>query len=107
MFQKLKDAASVMAASSYLQSKLGDAGKIQNLNLNSLEKTISLSLLLTGEESPLTVNIEKYSITPLSSSHHLFRIEQFSSNKPWLNSIFASYLSDRGFSIPSTVGMML
>ncbi len=106
MFAKLKDAASSAAAKSFLQSKLGAAGDIQELTIDSRAKKVSLTVLLAGESSPVSVEVGGYTIHQESEGAFI-EIQSVQSSRRWVEMLCSAHLYQRKIEIPRMVATLL
>lgn len=82
-----KDSLFVMVVKPHAQEYLGDAGTIQDIRLDSMAKTIEVTVILQGEANPLVAKITSYSITK-SGDYALFSIQKWECRShPWLHTL--------------------
>ncbi len=106
MFSGLKDSLSSTAAKSLLASRIDRYGKLTDLRIRSREKTISVELLLEGEEIPVTLRVERYRITGTSGEHSLV-VEAVSASRPWLQNLLEDLLIEKPLRVPSILLLAL
>jgi hypothetical protein len=106
MFSHLKDSLSSSAAKSLLASRIDRYGKLTDLRIRSREKTISAELLLEGEETPVTLRVERYRITGTSGEHALV-VEAVAASRPWLQNLLEDLLVEKPLPVPSILLLAL
>ena len=102
MFGSLRD--SVIRKT--LNSKIKRFGKMLNLNLDSKNKSITLNVLLAGEESPLKIDIGRYDIVSHDDKYYL-EINDVSTSRLWLNVLAEETLNGEKIEIPSKIAKLL
>jgi hypothetical protein len=76
-----------MVVKPHVQEYLGDADTIQNIRMDSMPKTIEVTVILQGDPTPLVAKISSYSITE-SGDYTLFPIQQWEChNHHWLHTL--------------------
>ena len=106
MFSGLKDSISSSAAKSLLASRIDRYGKLTDLRIRSREKTISVKLILEGEEIPVALRVERYRITGTSGEHSLV-VEAVSASRPWLQNLLEDLLVEKPLPVPSILLLAL
>ncbi len=102
MFGSIKDSLSSTAAKSLLASRIDRYGVLTDLRIRSREKTISAELMLEGEETPVSIRIERYRIDGTSGAH-TFTVEKLTTSRPWLQNLLDDLIVDKPMSVPSIV----
>jgi len=102
MFNGIKDSLASSAAKSMIASRLDRYGKLTDLRIRSREKTISIELLLEGEEIPVRIEIERYRIIGKTGENALI-IEQVSVSRPWLQNLLDDLIVGKPLPVPSVV----
>lgn len=77
-----------------------------NLNLDSKNKSMSLNVLLAGEEAPLEIDIGRYEIVCLDDKYYL-EINDVSTSRLWLNVLVEETLNGEKLEIPSKIAKLL
>lgn len=82
-----KDSLLCMVVKPHVQEYLGDAGTVQDIRLDSMAKTIEVTVSLQGDANPLVAKITSYSIAE-SGDYALFSVQQWECRShPWLHSL--------------------
>ena len=82
-----KDSLLSMVVKPHVQEYLGDAGTIQDIRLDSMAKTIEVTVILQGDSNPLVAKITSYSITE-SGDYALFSVQQWECRShSWLHTL--------------------
>jgi hypothetical protein len=81
-------------------------GTVLNLNLDSKNKSITLDVLLAGEESPLKLEIGRYDIISHDDKYYL-EINDVSTSRLWLNVLADETLNGEKIEIPSKIAKLL
>jgi|SaaInlStandDraft_3_1057020.scaffolds.fasta_scaffold132514_1 hypothetical protein len=81
-----------------INQKIGEYGKIVDLNIDKVQKKIDVVVQLKGEIMSIDIAIEKYSIEG-GQSPKIF-INKAHSNKPWVNAILRNHIVGKRFDLP-------
>ena len=98
MFNKAKDKMVGAAARRLLESKLKRYGEIQSFSINTSEKSMALTFLPTGEQAPLSVNIDEYDIVKTDKGGVAISLERVSADRVWANNLLEDHV--KGMQIP-------
>ena len=88
---KVKDALLSKSIITIINVYIQEYGKLLNFNLNSLDKTIHITILLKGESDPISIDIENYSLLSENNVSHL-RFDNISTSRLWMNLLLDNYL---------------
>jgi hypothetical protein len=102
MLSDIKDTLASTAVKSLLASRMQRYGKLTDLRICSHEKTINSEFELLGEESPVSIKIERYRIIRKPGGYKLI-VEQVSTPRPWLQNLMQDFLVDKPLSVPSSI----
>jgi hypothetical protein len=91
---------------SVINKKIIRYGRMLNLNLDSKNKSITLNVLLAGEESPLEIDIGRYDIVNQNDKYYL-EINEVSTSRLWLNVLAEETLNGEKIEIPSKIAKLL
>ena len=82
-----KDSLLGMLVKPHVQEYLGDAGTIQDIRVDSVAKTIEVTVILQGDANPLVAKIMSYSIAE-SGGGALFSVQEWECRShPWLHTL--------------------
>ena len=95
-----------MLVKAFLQAKLGKAGEIQQLSIDSRQKKICFVIILFGESDSLSTIVDSYSIQH-ENKVSFIEIGKISSSKMWIEIFCSTHVSGKRFEIPSVVGLLL
>lgn len=91
MFNAAKDALSSRAAQAWANNLISRYGKVEDLKIDSRNKTVDLTCQLEGEATPITVRIVNY-VLEQEDGRTFIRATGFNCSRPWLQHV----LSDHG-----------
>lgn len=77
-----------------------------NLKLDSKNKTMSLEVLLAGEDSPLELDVGRYDIVS-KDDRFFIEINDVSTSRMWLNVLAEETLNGEKIEIPSKIAKLL
>ncbi|MDB6078796.1 MAG: hypothetical protein JWO82_2543 [Akkermansiaceae bacterium] len=101
MFGNLKDSLASTAAKKLLEGKIERYGRIVELRLRSKAKMIYLEVMLTGEASPVCVDIGKYRVTAGGpDGKYLLIIEEVTASREWLQMALRDFLVGQPIPVP-------
>lgn len=100
MLNHLKDAVSGRAARSYLGHALERYGEVHDLRIDSGRRQISIVGTPHGETTPVTVDIERYTLEQRNGELCL-RVEACSCSRPWIQTLLRDFACQRPFPLPS------
>jgi len=106
MLTAAKDAVASRAAQVWANTLIARYGKVQDLKIDSRQKTLEVSCLLEGEASPLTVRIEKYVVESAGEKKFL-RATAFTCSRPWLQKVLADHGPRQRLELPPWAAAIL
>ena len=89
--QKVKDAILSKSIITIINVYIQEYGKLLNFNLNSLNKTIHITISLKGESDSIAIEIVNYSFFTENNISHL-RFDKISTSRLWMNLLLDNYL---------------
>ena len=93
IFKKNKDKIVSKALQSFVNFIITDYGKLNDFDINSKDKTISLKVLLKGEKEVLNIAFSNYSIITEHKNTY-FQFDSIRTSREWMNILFDKKLSD-------------
>ena len=107
MFNKAKDKMVGTAVRRLLESKLNRYGEIQNFSINTSDRNMSLTFLPTGEESPLSVNIDEYDIVKKDDGGVVISLEKVSADRTWANNLLEDHVQGMQYPLDGAAAKMV
>ena len=89
-----------------INKKIKRFGTMLNLNLDSKNKSITLNVLLAGEDSPLELEIGRYDIVSHDDKYYI-EMNDVSTSRLWLNVLAEETLNGERIEIPSKLAKLL
>lgn len=79
-----------------------------DLKLNTAERSLSVSLHLKGEESPININVREYSLTT-KDGRTFVEIDgsKIETSREWLTTLIQDQLGQRSFPIPENLARFI
>lgn len=102
----LKDRVISTGAEKVIGYFLDGIGKIQELSIDSKERTIRLSMLLKGETEPVDALINGYEIISRDDKTFM-KINTLSSSRSWAEAAFNRYMKGQLIEIPGKYASMV
>lgn len=99
MISAMKDAVSSRAAHSFINNQISRYGTVQDLKIDSRQKTVTLSCLLHGEPTPITIRADNYVIEAKGDKKYI-HVTRFTCSRPWLQSLLTDFASGRKVELP-------
>lgn len=99
MFAAAKDALTSRAAQTWANNLIGRYGKVQDLKIDSRSKTITVSCLLDGEVSPITVTVGNYEVETQGGKKFI-RGSRFTCSRRWLQNVLADHAEGKRIELP-------
>lgn len=99
MFNSLKDRVTSKAARLHCNTLLERYGTIQDLRIDSANRSVDIVCLLEGESSPITVKIESYGITE-ESGKKFVHIAATHCTRLWVQHFLEDHVYGRKFPLP-------
>lgn len=96
----------IKGLSAFIEKKLGDAGKVLDLQLDKESRSMRLRLQLTGESEPLDVALLDYSLQQEGNVTRL-NFGRIELSRPWMQSLLSHYLPNPGVVVPEKYASML
>ena len=87
-----------------IRQRLAVYGRVDDFRLNSQAKKIHLTILLAGDDKPLSVDILRYEV--VLGAQPSFVVREVVATRPWLDRLLGDFLVGRRIPIPARyVGM--
>jgi hypothetical protein len=102
----MKDMAVSRGLMQYAQSAIGRYGTIKDLKLNSAERTVDVTVLLKGENDPIHVTVESYSVRKADGKNYI-RVDATHCSRAWIQALMEDHLVGREYELPAGAGMFL
>ena len=106
MLTAAKDAVASRAAQVWANTLIARYGKVQDLRIDSRQKTLEVSCLLEGETSPITVRIENY-VVETEGEKKFLRATAFSCTRPWLQKVLPDHGPRQRLELPPWAAAIL
>ncbi|HXD01044.1 MAG TPA: hypothetical protein VN048_17010 [Verrucomicrobiae bacterium] len=106
MFNAAKDALASQAARVWVNNLIARYGKVQDLKIDSRQKTLEVSCLLDGESSPITIRVENYTVENEGDKKFL-RATRFSCTRPWLQNLLTDFGHQQRIELPPWAATVL
>jgi hypothetical protein len=100
-----KDRLLAKAATDHLNKKILPYGTMFDLHLNTVDKSVSVSFLLKGEQSPIEVRVQKYSIARGEDGKLYAEIDgtTVQTSREWLTRLIQDKVGRRKIEIPPDI----
>ena len=102
MTRRGKDMAVSSAFEKLAEKYVGPLGKILNINLDSLSKSIEVTVLFKGESDHITVKADRYELIQ-DAGRHFIVAHEISVSRQWLDVMAKEYIQDRPFELPEHI----
>jgi hypothetical protein len=100
MINAVKDAVSSRAALTFVNSHIARYGTVQDLKIDSRQKTVTVSCLLHGEHAPITVKVENY-VIEAKGDKKFIHVTRFNCTRPWLQNLLTDFGQGRRVELPA------
>ena len=99
-----KDALISQGAKARFNHLLRKYGTMLDLKLNTAERSLSVSLHLKGEESPININVREYTLVT-KDGRTFVEIDgsKIETSREWLTTLIQDRLGRRSFAIPDNL----
>jgi len=97
-FSYIKDELTNVSAKLILKKKIEKYGKLIDFEINSSEKNIFISVMLTGENKPVQLEINSYKL--IGDNPLMIEINGINSNREWITRMAEDYVADKQFPLP-------
>jgi hypothetical protein len=87
---------------SLINSQIKEYGEVIDLKIDNQAKTISLSVLLKGENSPINVKIEEYELKQDSGKSKI-TVKSANAERAWLNAALQNFVVGKSFKVPKNI----
>ena len=94
------------AARSFLNERIKNYGKVEELSIDSKRHRVEVVCQLNGEVSPIGVTIEKYRLEQTGGKTFLTVLDS-SATRPWMQAAMRDHLHGRKFELPSWASVAL
>ena len=99
MLNRMKDRTTSTVIKTAVNAFLKEYGKIMSLNLDSAEKSVTIKMLLDGEETPIDIRVGRYELLQ-EGEKHLIMMEEIRTTRPWMDTFAKNYVEGKKFKIP-------
>jgi hypothetical protein len=100
MFSAAKDALASKGAKTWVNNLIARYGKVEELKIDSRNRTIEVQCVLDGEVSPITVKVENYVIETDEGGKKFIRATDFSATRPWLQNVLQDHGTKQRIELP-------
>lgn len=101
-----RDRAFEAAAKSFVARKIQNFGHINQLQIDTKDKKISVEVVLKGEVSPIQLWVESYDVLR-KEGETFIRIHKVNASREWMGIALNEYVIGQEIKVPSAVGGML
>ena len=106
MFNAAKDALASQAAKAWVNTLIARYGKVQDLKIDSRQKTVEVTCPLDGEISPVTIRIENYTVET-EGDKKFVRATHFRCTRPWLQNLLTDFGHQQRIELPPWAAAVL
>lgn len=106
MFSAAKDRMASNAAKVYLNEKLRNYGRLEELEIDSGQRRVRLICQLDGEPTAVGITVEQYEIERDGAATFLV-VGRSSATRPWLQALLRDQLHGRRIELPAWVAGLL
>jgi hypothetical protein len=100
MFSAAKDLMTSKAAKAFVNDRIKNYGKVDELTIDSKRHRIDVVCQLKGEVSAIGVTIEKYKIEQRAGKTFIEVLDS-SATRPWMQAAMRDHLHGRKIELPS------
>jgi hypothetical protein len=100
MFSAAKDLMTSKAAKAFVNEKIRNYGRVEDLTIDSKRRRIDVTCQLTGEVSPISVSIEKYRVEQQGGKTFIEVLDS-SATRPWMQAAMRDHLHGRKIELPA------
>jgi hypothetical protein len=108
-FSKNKDALVGLGAKEKANQIIQPYGEVVELRLNSAARTLSATLQLKGETSPVDISVREYSISRNEKGQTVVSIDgrHVETSREWLTKLINDKLGEQNISVPERFGWLV
>jgi hypothetical protein len=101
----VKDRFLARAAIDRLNKKIHPYGTMLDLHLNTVEKSVSVSFLLKGEQSPIEVRVQRYEIARADDGKLYVEVDgtAVETSREWLTRLIQDKVGRRKIEVPPDI----
>lgn len=100
LLSKIKDKAISVLVEKFANKYISDFGHLNDINIDSINKNIYLSLNLKGEKDSVKVEITGYEVVK-SKNNNFIQLHNITTSREWINVALGKYYLDRRVEIPA------
>ena len=105
-FSSAKDRAVEASARAFLERKVKNFGQIEHLQMDTRNRTASITLTLKGEVSPITIEIRNYDVTQRDGASWI-RVNNVTASREWMGLALQEYVVGQQFKLPGGASAFL
>lgn len=100
MFNLAKNFMTGKAAQVYVNNLIARYAVLQDLKIDTQNKTVDLLCLLHGEREPVRVRIDKYVIQERGEQRFV-EVQKCTCSRPWIQALVEDFVQGRPVEVPS------
>ncbi|MEO6876584.1 MAG: hypothetical protein ABI222_17350 [Opitutaceae bacterium] len=95
----MKDSMTSQAAKSFVNGKITRYGTVQDLKIDSGNKTVDVTCQLIGEAAPIRITVDSYVVESVGDKKFI-KVTGVSCSRPWLQNLLTDFAKDRRVEVP-------
>ena len=103
-----KDRMIAMGAKTHCNNHLEPYGTVLNLELNTVARSLSITLLLKGEETPVDIHVRDYAFsTEEGKSFVVIDGSKIDTSREWLTKLVYDHVGQRRLAVPEKLAWVI
>lgn len=86
-----------------INTKIKEYGEMLDFKINNAAKIASATVLLNGENSPITIDVGEYRIVECNDKQAALTILKAKANREWISSLLNNFIVGKEFLVPKEV----
>jgi hypothetical protein len=101
----VKDTGAAAAMQHWLSREMADYGELLDFKFSSRTRSAEMHVLLKGETSPLTVQVNDYEMIRQGDSDYVV-VKSATASREWVNAVLRNFVIQKPHRIPARFGGM-
>jgi len=90
----------------YLRHRIKEYGVVERVVIDAKKRMIHIELLPKGEERPISVTVEGFSVHR-EGEEYLLSLHRITASREWLERLLQNFVAGRPLPIPAPLGKLL
>ncbi len=105
-FTALKEKGIGLGIKSLVNREIEGFGEVQDLSIDTEEKTMHVELDLKGEPSRVEISVGSYQVSEKDGKVFI-KVKKLKASREWITAVLNKYIADKPFEAPSAAKILM